>query len=540
MLWGFFSVGLAVTLSCGENGEAETLQLVQTVPADLASEVSTDIVVTAEFDAALNEATVTTSSFGLRRDGGADVEGTVAVAEETASFTPARRLGLLISYTATLTTEIESVLAETLGTNRTWSFSTRDGQWGDPLLIETDNAGDGFSPQVAIDPNGNAVAVWTQSDGARNNIWANRFTPSAGWGTAELIETDDAGNAGRAQVAIDPNANAVAVWRQSDGMRPNIWASRFTPSAGWGTAELIETDDAGSADSPQVALDPNGDAVAVWIQSDGARDNVWANRFTPTAGWGTAELIETDDVDSAFAPQVAVDSNGNAVAVWSQSDGLRPNIWANHFTPSAGWGTAELIETDDAGIAGSPQVAVDPNGNAVAIWHQSDDMRFNIWANRFTPTAGWGTAERIDTDDVDSAFAPQVAVDPNGNALAVWRQSDGARDNIWANRFTPTAGWGTAELIETDDAGNAQGPQVALDPNGNAVAVWFQLSGMRPDIWANRFTPTAGWGAAELIETDDAGDALPPQVAVDPNGNAVAVWSQASETRFNIWANRFE
>jgi len=42
-------------------------------------------------------------------------------------------------------------------------------------LFETDDAGGAFSPQIAIDTNGNAIAVWYQSDGARNNIWANRW-----------------------------------------------------------------------------------------------------------------------------------------------------------------------------------------------------------------------------------------------------------------------------------------------------------------------------------------------------------------------------
>ena len=134
------SVGLAMTLGCGESsgggtagsgGAAGTLQLVQTVPADMASEVPTDIVVTAEFDSALNEATVTTA--------------------------------------------IESVSGRTLDMSQTWGFRTRDGEWGDPVLIEISNAGSASDPQVAVDPNGNAVAVWTQSDGTRFNIWANRF-----------------------------------------------------------------------------------------------------------------------------------------------------------------------------------------------------------------------------------------------------------------------------------------------------------------------------------------------------------------------------
>ena len=47
------------------------------------------------------------------------------------------------------------------------------------------------------------------------------------WGTAALIETDNAGDASRAQIAFDANGNALAVWQQYDGTRNNIWANRY-------------------------------------------------------------------------------------------------------------------------------------------------------------------------------------------------------------------------------------------------------------------------------------------------------------------------
>ncbi len=46
----------------------------------------------------------------------------------------------------------------------------------------------------------------------------------------------------------------------------------------FGTAALIETD-AGNASNPQIAFDANGNALAVWEQSDGTRSNIWANRY---------------------------------------------------------------------------------------------------------------------------------------------------------------------------------------------------------------------------------------------------------------------
>jgi hypothetical protein len=203
----------------------------------------------------------------------------------------------------------------------------------------------------------------------------------------------------------------------------------------WGTAQLIETDNAVVAESPQIAIDTSGNALAVWMQSDGTRYNIWANRYTNGAGWGTAALIETDNTGDAYDPQIAFDTSGNALAVWYQSDGTRTNIWANRYTNGAGWGTAALIETDNAGNAYASQIAFDANGNALAVWQQRDGTRFNIWSNRYTNGTGWGTAALIETDNAGDAYAPQIAFDASGNALAVWVQSDGTRDNIWSNRF---------------------------------------------------------------------------------------------------------
>jgi len=361
--------------------------------------------------------------------------------------------------------------------------STRE--WGIPELVETEPTGSARGSQVAVDGQGNAVVVWRMPlGGDLLKIWSNRRTPSDGWGTAERID-DGTGDAIEPQVAVDPEGNAVAVWQQSDGTRDDIWSNRYTPTDGWGAAELIETD-AGDARWPQVAMDSNGNAVAVWQQSDGTRDNIWARPYTPGNGWGTRGPIETKDAGSATRPQVAMNPNGNAVAVWQQSDGTTDSIWSNRYTATSNnWGNAELIE-DNAGDALAPQVAMDAQGNAVAVWAQSDGTFFDIWSNRYTPSGDWGIAKHIERNDQGSATSPQVAMDAQGNAVAVWIQPDGAQDSTWSNRYTPSFGWGVAERIAVDDVGRARMPQVAVDPVGTAVAVWWQESGSPARIWANR------------------------------------------------------
>ena len=417
-----------------------------------------------------------------------------------------------------------------------WSFTTQEG-WGTASLIETDNLGNAFNPQICFDPSGNAGAVWSQFDGTRDNIWANRYVAGTGWATAALIETDT-GGAFNSQIAFDPSGNAMAVWQQLEGTRYNIRANRYVSGTGWATAALIETDNLGDATNPQIAFDQSGHALAVWYQSDGIRNNIWANRYVSGTGWATAALIETD-TGSAFSPQIAFDPSGNAIAVWSQFDGIRDNIWANRYVAVTGWAGPGLIETDNTGNAQFPQIALDPSGNALAVWYQSDGTRYNIWANRYVSGTVWATAGLIETDNIGDATNPQIAFDPSGNAMAVWYQSDGIRNNIWANRYVSGTGWAAAGLIETDNLGNAYLPQIAFDPSGHALAVWFQSDGTLNNIWANRYVLGTGWATAGLIETDNLGNAQYPQIAFDASGNAIAVWYQADGTLNNIWANSF-
>jgi hypothetical protein len=430
---------------------------------------------------------------------------------------------------------------------RRWGTAEFIGNMGEESLRES------LRPDVAMDPNGNAVAVWDESRtivfDSREDIWFSRYSPGVGRSDPDLVEINNTGPALFARVAMDGSGNAVAVWHQQDGDVRDIWANRYTPSDGWSIAdsEPIETEP-GDARRPEVAMDPDGNAVAVWYQADATgRFDVWSNRYTPNDGWTGAELIEHVDAGDARWPQVAMDSRGNAVVVWQQCDGedcdpdsgdSRWNISSNRYTSGVGWDVQTPIDRD-AGDATRPHVAVDANGNAVAVWQQEAAGRLDVWARHYAASsADWEGAELIETLDTGDALRPQVAMDPHGNAVAVWSQDDGTSDDIWSNRYTPSGGWGMAQRIEGNDSAEARRPKIAMDPDGSAVVVWTQPDGVHISIWSNRYTPSFGWGAAEPIENWDRGRAREVEVAMDPNGNAVAVWSMRVRGNDEIWFNR--
>jgi hypothetical protein len=297
-------------------------------PAASATAVARNSAITATFDEDMFATTVDATSFTLAKSGAVDGTVTFDAVSNVATFTPSSELAILATYTATLGTAITDLSGNSLAADYNWSFTTADGAWGAAEQIEIENLGSARNPQVAFDSSGNAISVWFQSDGARNNIWANRFDGSS-WGAAKLIETENAGDARNSQVAFDSSGNAIAVWQQNDGTLNNIYANRFVGTS-WGDAELIETENAGDARIPHVAFDSSGNAIAVWQQSDGTHDSIWANRFDGSS-WGDAELIEIENAGDALSPQVAFDSSGNAIAVWGQYDESRSNISANRF-----------------------------------------------------------------------------------------------------------------------------------------------------------------------------------------------------------------
>lgn len=292
---------------------------------------------------------------------------------------------------------------------------------------------------------------------------------------------------------------------------------------------------------PQIVIDgdDHGNAIVVWRQLD----DIQAVTYTASNGWSTTETIESEGGE-AEAPQVAVDGSGNAIAVWRQDDSTQYSIRANTYTlGDDSWGTAKTIE-NEIGEADAPQIDIDDSGNAIAVWRQSDGTRYSIRANTYTADNGWReTAKTIESDNAGTVRKPQIAVDDSGNAIAVWEQSDGTQYNIRANTYTAGNGWGaTAEMIEVEngDAG-AYDPQIAFNGSGSAIAVWRQWDGDRYNIRTNTYTASSGWGeTAETIESDNAGSAHGPQIAFDNEDNAIAVWYQGDGDNLNIQANRFE
>ena len=69
----------------------------------------------------------------------------------------------------------------------------------------------------------------------------------------------------------------------------------------------------------------------VWIEQNNSLNfSLFASRYTPTLGWGIRDSVGSNPGD-ASNPAVAIDSQGHAFVVWIQTLGsfVTQQIWSN-------------------------------------------------------------------------------------------------------------------------------------------------------------------------------------------------------------------
>jgi len=544
-------------LACGGGGGSESgtpanntpsaPNVLSTTPADLATSVARNSAITATFDEDIFATTVDATSFTLNHFD--SVFGTVIFngATNVATFTPGLDLSILQPYNATLNTAITDLDGNPLAADYNWSFTTADGTWQSAAVVET-GATSALNPQIDIDINGNAIAVWAQSNGGSVfNIYANRYDASTGmWGMPIEI-ANELENILDPQIAMDGVGNAIVVWAQTIGVIGNIYANRYDPVTDtWGTKVLISVSTDGYR--PQIAVPLATNNAMVVFDSPSAKDVLASEYDSTTSTWGTPEAIDSTVTDSTNA-QIAMNFSGDAMVVWASNDafGVGFGVLMNVYNSTSGnWNAAALTVESTFSNTSAPQVAINDRGHAMVVWESvgSGDIQAKRWdVTNGGPPFDTGLTEVIGSGSGDSDH--QIVVDFNGDALAVWTQQDGVFPNFVSNMYSKrydraTDTWGTASLLETLP-GDADAPQITIDSRGNAIAVWQQTNGAGTGIYSSRYVASTGiWGAAELMPSIFTFSNIRPQIAVGSTGVAAAVWQGSDGATSGIHSSNFE
>jgi hypothetical protein len=392
--------------------------------------------------------------------------------------------------------------------------------------------GDAENPRIAMDLNGNVMAVWTQLKESvfLYIIYARRYNATTKtWGGVSILMDTTLGDDGiNPHVAGNQSGNSFAVWQQGGVIK----SRRYIASSNSWDINIVTIDDGtGGSDFPQVAMDTAGNAIVVWQQDF----KIFSRRFTASLGtWDTAQQLD-NGTGIADYPKIAMDSSGNALVSWKQEN-TDLDVYRNQYTAGVGWSGPVFVAagSDDIDITESAQIAIamNPTGNAMLIYKGKD---LKLYAIRYLKNTGWGTATAI-VSSLGEVFNPHAATNNSGNVIVVWEQDF----QIYGNYFTASnQTWKTASIIDTG-AGEVFNPQAGIDTNGDGITVWSQLDGSYFKIYSSKYDVISGWSTAVPIQSGE-GDAEKPQLAMNSDSYAFTVWQQLDSANYiSLYSYRFE
>ena len=325
-------------------------------------------------------------------------------------------------------------------------------------------------------------------------------------------------------MTVDKNGLATVVWRRNNGTNNIVQSSTSLNGAAWSTPVDLSATGA-NATAPQVTVAPNGLATAVWVRNNGTVDIVQSSTSLSGAAWSTpVDLSATGQ--NAQNPQVTVDKNGLATAVWLRYNAGKTIVQSSTSLSGAAWSTPVNLSAVGQS-AQNPQVIADKNGLAIAIWTRSNGTNTIVQSSTSLSGAAWSTPVDLSATG-RNGVSPQVTVDSNGLATAVWIRNNGTNDIVQSSTSLSGAAWSTpVDLSATGQS--AFLPQVTVDSNGLTIAIWYRSNGTNNIVQSSTSLSGAAWSTpVDLSATGQS--AIGVSVTVDKNGLARAVWTRSNGT----------
>ena len=403
-----------------------------------------------------------------------------------------------------------------LSTRIETSFHPRGGGFDVPQTISPAGR-DGFEPQIAVDES--AAVAWTESEGSQLRVQGAFRMKNGRFGGAQTL-SDPGDPSFDPALAIDRRGNVLALWTRNELEDFPVVQFSFRPRVGsFGEPAALSAPHTGAFE-PQVAIDCWGNAMAVWtVDSDLNNESnpTWVEAAFGRAGggFGPAQRL-SDPTRNASEPQVAFESDGDAVVTWSGQDSDGTQRVHAAFRPAGNGFLPPVMLSADGADGFNPKVSAERG--TVVVWSRSTGATVSTEGSVKPEDESFLPFETISRAGEDT-HEPQVAVGKQGTAVATWSAGDGSHVAAAIGSTSP-AGFGPAATLSSPDLAASQ-PQVAVDAQGAALVVWTSGTGA---FIQGAFRPRrASFGAPQTIAADNV---VEPQVAFDESGNALAAWTR--------------
>lgn len=536
--------------SANNNNDPLLLDIVQLLsPLNNEGNVARDATVMIEFTQGISSLPSVDDLAVFDSDGNI-VDGNVSHPDnKTLLFTPNTPLNIGASYTAQTNANLSFATDGAIGQALNWTFTTRDGAWTGTARITAINAVDDERAQLHMPSQSILFLTWERTDingisyfftsqfGSGSNVWSAAKPTSVTTGNFPGV---------RHEFKFNQNGSGALTWitqSLSKDAPTNTYYKRY--NGNW----LAENPIASGSFStqitntlPSLALDNNNGIHLAWYRSVpgiNTQINTLVSKQVSSSGVEVDRTIRlcANDLFSHYCGQPIIDvtSNGESFVAYVLNNSLVGSSFSG-----ANWQDDGTIKDvyNPKGLSGPITLSTTADNIGIMVWIEST-VGNNVWVNRRTPgnTNVWQNALPLDNQGNGSAASPKIAHSSSDHIAVTWSQNDSTNaKHIWANIYA-NGSWLGARKISSNDTVDA--PDIAIDKQGNALAVWQQSNGSNTFIWSARYI-NGSWQPAEQLSENVATDANDAKIIVLDNGEARAVWSEDDGISRNLVERVFQ
>jgi hypothetical protein len=382
---------------------------------------------------------------------------------------------------------------------------------------------------IAIDPMGNAAAIWGRTTGkkATGDIWAAFYNHSLRSWSAPL-KISNGGSAANARVAIDNEGNALFIW--DEGFPTQILSRTLSAQGVWNpdlsTAATFVDASTHAQTAAQISLDSAGNALVIWMEYFDGSNHICSAKKPLHLDWTTLGEISSGDFDATLTPTkaLAMNSSSNAIAVWEENHTSFSEVHAAEYT-QGNWSVPIAISAEPGKNARQPIAGIDENNRSTIVWSQDAVIQ----AKRISDPAPMTIS-----DPTYPSIRPDLGVDAMGNAVVVFERSNGMHKFISASSLSAhSTQWSAPIDISGPSLAEATGagyPILSINPIGDGIAIWKEYAEERLVIQGAGYSLNT-WSLTKPLSFayENAGRPLPAYdmaIAVNVAGNIMAVWPE--------------
>lgn len=282
--------------------------------------------------------------------------------------------------------------------------------WSISPEIISEKGVNAFDPQIAIDSNGHVGAAWIEN----KKVKFRSKLANHNWSIPTTLSESDAS---AVRVVLDDYQNVTIVWIEN-GM---VKAASKSLTGDWDKIEILSDY---CSSSPYLAIDKEGNVIAAWLR----KKNIETSTKLFGSNWQSKVTLNAPATANPIVNIGGSGSHERAIMVWQgESKGIQAIFYSTKFI-KGNWSSPKVISEPEQ-HAVNPFVALDIDGNALAIWYTYDKAEkdyFNVIVKSLSFSSSKGTWDAAPTDlSLPGIANPEklkacAAFDLMGNAITLW------------------------------------------------------------------------------------------------------------------------